>query len=230
MAVTDAELSAPIQVPVFHCRNLHTFQSSLSAANFFVNYIPFRPKPAETAATPSLAGKPRCNGAMRLQRGMPMLIVCQNNPRGRRARAARKWFAEHGPPDVQPLPLGYDEREALKHGGVDHILAWYARSLDRRNYDVVMHPSFHDYACGVMASDFCPYFIKAEDKSGELQRRFPPRPLEWLNNAMVWEPPAHIRKRCGRRMARAALRGRGSGHVVAGEAAQSESRTGCAGR
>ena len=57
-----------------------------------------------------------------------MLFVLQNNPDGRPALAARKWFADNGPPDLLPLPLGYNEREALKHGGIDHILAWYARS------------------------------------------------------------------------------------------------------
>ena len=41
-----------------------------------------------------------------------MLFVLQNNPDGRRARSARKWFADNGPPDLQPLPLGYNEREA----------------------------------------------------------------------------------------------------------------------
>ena len=142
-----------------------------------------------------------------------MLIVLQNNPGGRKALAAREWFDDNGPPDLQPLPLGYDERERLKRGGAAHILAWYARSLNSRNYDVLEHPSFDDYACGVMASEFAPHFIKNNET---LQKRFPARPLEWLNNAMVWEPPAHIRKRCGRRMARAALRERGSDHVVAG--------------
>ncbi len=115
-----------------------------------------------------------------------MLIVCQNNPRGRTALAARKWFAANGPHDLQPLPLGYNERESLKRGGAMHILAWYARSLDCRNYDVLAHPSFHEYACGVMASDYAPDVIKTDE---ELRRRFPPRPLAWLNNALVWEPP-----------------------------------------
>ena len=92
-----------------------------------------------------------------------MLFVLQNNPDGRPALAARKWFADHGPPDLQPLPLGYNEREALKHGGVDHILAWFARSLDCRNYDVLEHPAFNEYARGVMASEFCPYFIKDDE-------------------------------------------------------------------
>jgi len=52
---------------------------------------------------------------------------------------------------MQRLPLGYSEREALKDGGPRHILAWYARSLAKQSYDVLAHPSFHEYACGVMA-------------------------------------------------------------------------------
>jgi hypothetical protein len=99
--------------------------------------------------------------------------------------------ADNGPPDLQPLPLGYNERERFKHGGVDHILAWYARSLDCRNYDALAHPAFEDYARGVMASDHAPDFIKKDE---ELQKRFPPRPLQWLNNALVWERPARTRK------------------------------------
>ena len=133
------------------------------------------------------------------RKGLTMIFVLQNNPGGRKALAARKWLADNGPPDLQPLPLGYDERERFKHGGVDHILAWYSRSLDCRNYDVLAHPAFEDYARGVMASEFCPYFIKQDE---ELQKRFPPRPLAYLNNAMVWEPP-RTRKRNRRKKARA---------------------------
>jgi len=134
------------------------------------------------------------------RKGLTMIFVLQNNPGGRKALAARKWFADNGPPDVQPLPLGYTERERLKHGGIDHILAWYARSFDCRNYDVLKHPSFDEYARGVMASDDAPGFIKKDE---ELQKRFPPQPLQWLNNAMVWEPP-RPRKRNWRKKARTA--------------------------
>ena len=130
-----------------------------------------------------------------------MLIVIDNDPTGPAALAAQKWLADNGPPDLKPLPLGYNEREALKHGGIDHVLAWFARSLDCRHYDLAAHPSFDEYARGVMASEFCPYFIKDDET---LQKRFPPRPLEWLNNAMVWEPPARARKSCRRSRARAA--------------------------
>ena len=128
----------------------------------------------------------------------------RRNPLGRRAMAARQWFEINGPPDAPPLPLGYDEREALKHGGVDHIFAWYTSSLACLDYAVTEHPSFDDYACGVMASEYAPDFIKKDE---ELQRRFPPRPLTGLGPALIWESPAIHAKTIAswrRSMARAA--------------------------
>jgi hypothetical protein len=115
---------------------------------------------------------------------MPV-FVSDNDPDGPLAQNARKWFGDKGPPDLQPLPLGYAERERLKHGGADHILAWYARSLDFQDYDIQAHPSFFDYACGVMASEFAPYFIKNNEK---LKKRFPPRELAGIGPGMNWEP------------------------------------------
>lgn len=103
-----------------------------------------------------------------------------------RAVLARQWFVTHGPRDLQLLPLGYDERERLKHGGVDHIESWYARSLEAREYDVNEHPSFDDYACGVMASQHTSPFIKDDEA---LQRRFPPRRLNGLTSGLLWLPP-----------------------------------------
>ena len=124
-------------------------------------------------------------------KGVPMLIVMENDPGGRPALAARKWFADNGPPDLQPLPLGYNERERLKHGGADHILAWYARSLDSRDYNFLKHPSFDDYARGVMASEFTLDNIRNDE---ELQRRFPPRPLKGLGPGLHWYPPKCTQK------------------------------------
>jgi len=111
-----------------------------------------------------------------------------------RAVLARRWHAKHGPPgaDLQPLPLGYEERELLKRGGATHILAWYARSLDNLDYDVVEHPSFYDYACGVMVCEFAPPFITQDPK---LQRRFPPRQLAGLGGSLYWEPPKGDQRR-----------------------------------
>jgi hypothetical protein len=108
------------------------------------------------------------------------------NPHGGRAEAARKWFTEHGPPDMQPLPLGYAEREALKDGSLKHILALFARSLADQNYDVEKHPSFYDYVCGVMASS-CSYAQMFQNP--ELLQRFPPRLLEGLDAHLYWKLP-----------------------------------------
>ncbi len=109
-----------------------------------------------------------------------------HSPRGRRAKVAREWFAHHGPPDLPPLPLGYAERERLKRGGVTHILAWYARSLACQNYDILKHPSFDDYARGVMCSEFAPDFIKNDM---ELKKRFRPCPLVGLGPGLHWLTP-----------------------------------------
>jgi hypothetical protein len=127
-----------------------------------------------------------------------------HNPRGRRAIAARNWFERNAPPDARPLPLGYEEREALKHGGVDHIVAWYACSLACRDYAVEKHPSFDEYARGVMASDETPDFIKKDE---ELLRRFPPCPLIGMAPGLVWEPPAiHAKTMASWRRSQARLR------------------------
>jgi hypothetical protein len=80
------------------------------------------------------------------------VVDLQHNPRGRRARMAREHFAANGPPDAQPLPLGYAERERMKIGGLSTIVALYARSLACEGYNLEKHPSFQDYACGIMAS------------------------------------------------------------------------------
>ena len=104
-----------------------------------------------------------------------------------RALLARERFALNGPADAPPLPISYDEREDLKVGGVKHLIAWYARSLECLDWKYLDHPSFDDYARGVMASDKTPSFIK-EDK--ELQWRFPPRVLNGLGSGLCWTPPA----------------------------------------
>ena len=115
-----------------------------------------------------------------------MSVDDRASPRGPRALAARIWFAKHGPPDLQPLPLGYDEREALKDGGARHILAWFARSLASLDYDFEMHPSFLNYARGVMTSPYTG--VDCIKKNKELRKRFPPRLLPGLGPGLMWNP------------------------------------------
>jgi hypothetical protein len=52
------------------------------------------------------------------------------------------------------------------------------------NYDMDAHPSFDEYARGVMASLHTPDFIKQDQ---ELKRRFPPKPLDHLGSGLVWQ-------------------------------------------
>jgi hypothetical protein len=138
-------------------------------------------------------------------------LVC--DPDGPEAEAARKWFAEHGPADLQPLPLGYGERERLKDGSARHIIAWYARSLAELKYDFLKHPSFYDYACGVMASDMASEIRVIV--TAELLKRFPPRPLPGLDRHFYWKPshtPMHARASNQRRVS-----GRKRRHSTANE-------------
>ena len=92
-------------------------------------------------------------------------------------------FADHGPSDAPPLPLNYGDREDLKHGGIDHVVALYARSLMANEYDVEAHPSFDDCACGVMASGLFSW------GDASLASRYPPRPLEGLDIGLCWRTP-----------------------------------------
>jgi hypothetical protein len=111
----------------------------------------------------------------------------------RRALYARKWFALDGPRDAPPLPLSYVEREDLKSEGSGFLrmVAYYARSLEAQEYNLEVHPSFDDYACGVMACDHTPEFMTDDE---ELRRRFPPRPLTGLDTCLYWETPEEYAK------------------------------------
>ena len=103
-----------------------------------------------------------------------------------RALLAREHFALNGPKDAPPFPVSPSARENLKSGGLPHIIAWFARSLDGCDYNLNQHPMFDEYARGVMASEYAPDFIRNDE---ELLRRFPPRPLDGLGAGLCWVPP-----------------------------------------
>jgi hypothetical protein len=107
----------------------------------------------------------------------------------RRALLAGAHFALHGPADAPLLPLSHGDREDYKRmGGLPTLVALYARSLEAFDYDVERHPSFFDYACGVMASEHNGYSFLKEDE--ELRKRFPPRHLAGLGTGLYWRLPA----------------------------------------
>jgi len=103
-----------------------------------------------------------------------------------RAVLARLWHAKKHALDfdLQPLPLGWEERDEMQgRGPVGHMLKWYARSLEARDYDIVEHPSFRDFVCGIM-TDF-----EGFPEFEELRDRFPPRALPGLDpKVSYWQP------------------------------------------
>ncbi len=108
-----------------------------------------------------------------------------------RALRAREWFAAHGPQAVQPLPISDEEIEDRKYvwscvqPSLSYIVSCFAYSLRAHDWDFTTHPSFEEFARGVLASDYAQSFVK-EDEA--LQKRYPPRRLPHLNNGHCWNP------------------------------------------
>jgi hypothetical protein len=117
-----------------------------------------------------------------------MLFVLEPKGLKRKAQLARQHFALHGPSDAPPLPLGYNERESIKGTSpLNTMVGLYARSWYVCQYDLDLHPSFSDYACGVMASEYNGWPGLACD--AEMLRRFPPRKLVGLGPGLMWNSP-----------------------------------------
>jgi hypothetical protein len=129
-----------------------------------------------------------------------MLFVFEPKGLKRKAQLARQHFALYGPSDAPPLPIGYNERESTKGKcPLATVVSRYARSLQECRYNLDLHPSFDDYACGVMASEYNGWPGLADD--AEMLRRFPPRKLVGLGPGLMWEP-AEARAKGKRRKSR----------------------------
>jgi hypothetical protein len=106
------------------------------------------------------------------------------------ALLAREWFAVNGPPDAPPLPLyNFDSYRGAR--GLKGVVGFYARSLSRQGYgrqsfDVCNHPSFDDFARGLMAINTG---LWRTEKDENLKKRFPPRLLEGMTPSAFWAPP-----------------------------------------
>ena len=118
-----------------------------------------------------------------------------NEPIGPQKRAAilpllaREWFAVYGPRDAPPLPLAHEDVEDHRRaGGLAAIVGFFARSWARQDYDVRKHPSFDDFARGLMARAM-EAGLWGLDKDEHLKRRFPPRPLAGMTPGAYWAPP-----------------------------------------
>jgi hypothetical protein len=111
----------------------------------------------------------------------------------RQALLARRWCAKTAPPDLPPLPLHTDDIFNMKIGwGLLHLYGFYARSIACQRYIVRGHPTFDEFARGMLAAPFAPDFFKENE---ELRKRFPPRPLPGLAPGNIWLPPKEYAER-----------------------------------
>jgi hypothetical protein len=115
------------------------------------------------------------------------------------ALLAQQWFRVNGPPDAPLLPLNLHDRDRFRgSGGLTALVGFYARSLSRQGYDVCTHPSFDDFARGLMALAKERGLWQLEEDEN-LMRRFPPRPLMGMLPSAYWVPPEEYKElqRCG---------------------------------
>jgi hypothetical protein len=107
------------------------------------------------------------------------------------ALQAREWFAKNGPAGAPPLPLSHGDMEDYRNAkGLTCVVGFYARSLSRQGYgrkrwDVFNHPSFEDFARGLMAKAI-ESGIRGLAKDEALKKRFPPRPLTGMTGSGFW--------------------------------------------
>jgi hypothetical protein len=111
-----------------------------------------------------------------------------------RARVASAWFAHLRHPLVHPLPLSTAEFEELTGDEQPHhlnLVGHFAWSLRWCDWDFITHPTFEDFAAGVLAHPNAPCELK---KDPELLAQFPPCPLAGLDKDLFWSSPAMIAK------------------------------------
>jgi hypothetical protein len=106
------------------------------------------------------------------------------------ALLAQEWFAVYGPPNAPLLPLLPWDWDGMRYGstgGLPTLIGFYARSLSFQDWRVQNHPSFEDFARGVMV------FPNIRERAGQdplVTTRYPPRSLVGMHDGAFWEPAA----------------------------------------
>jgi hypothetical protein len=104
---------------------------------------------------------------------------------------ARQHFRQHGPSWAPLLPLTFDDIEQMEHDPSNRVelVGHYASSLMMQQWNLKLHPSFHDYASGVMAYKYAPEHLRNDP---ELMAEFSARPLAGLDKGLSWRSPEQI--------------------------------------
>jgi hypothetical protein len=92
----------------------------------------------------------------------------------------------------RPFRSPHDEIERYRNeGGLMGLVGFYARSLSRLGWDFQNHPSFEDFARGLMAIDTGLWGIENDET---LKKRFPPHRLAGMTPGAYWAPPKEYEK------------------------------------
>jgi hypothetical protein len=106
-----------------------------------------------------------------------------------KALLAQEWFAVNGPPNAPLLPvtqLDWDDMRRGIIGGLPIFVGWYARSLGLHDWNVHEHPSFEDFARGLM---MFPEIRARASEDPLVLKRYPPRKLIGMYpQGAFWEP------------------------------------------
>jgi len=120
------------------------------------------------------------------------LVECESSHLQRtvcRALAPRESFRETAPHWAPELPLSSADCEKMIGGRSNKIalVGYFGRSWACANWGI--HPTFRDYACGLMACEHTPEHIRNDP---ELLKEFHPRLLEGLDQSLCWNTIGRI--------------------------------------
>lgn len=105
-----------------------------------------------------------------------------------KALLAREWFAVYGPPNAPLLPLLPWDWDSMRYGGTGGLpvlVGFYARSLALLDWKVHEHPSFEDFAQGLMMT---PDIRARASEDPLILKPYPPRVLVGMSQGAYWEP------------------------------------------
>jgi hypothetical protein len=126
-----------------------------------------------------------------------------------KALLAQEWFALDGPANAPALPVTQMGWEDMRHDhecGLNPLIGFYSRSLSFRDWQVHNHPSFEDFARGLLANDNGHWDLPQRVGPAVL-KRYPPRALAGMTPHGYWAPPkeySEIMEECMRGQSRRA--------------------------
>ena len=110
----------------------------------------------------------------------------------RRALLAQEVFSEYGPLNAPQLPLnGEDMSRLARTGDFGLLVASFAFSLERNDWDIQKHPDYDEYVAGLLSLPTLRLPNGAVRDPDKLCCWYGAFPLRGLHANGVWYPPVH---------------------------------------